>query len=49
MMPLSPSIKEMKQAAQELEFARAAVLRDQIRDLSKLMLEMGGQGRRSRG
>jgi excinuclease ABC subunit B len=34
--------EEMKTAAKELEFERAAVLRDQIRDLTKLMLEMGG-------
>ncbi|MDA8126377.1 MAG: excinuclease ABC subunit UvrB [Deltaproteobacteria bacterium] len=36
--------EEMKQAAKELEFEKAAELRDKIRDLSKLMLEMGGQG-----
>ena len=35
---------QMKQAAKELEFEKAAALRDQIRDLSKLMLEMGCQG-----
>jgi excinuclease ABC subunit B len=31
---------EMKAAAKELEFERAAVLRDQIRDLTRLMLEI---------
>jgi len=36
--------EEMKQAAKELEFEKAAELRDRIRDLSKLMLEMGGEG-----
>ncbi|MHB8828880.1 MAG: excinuclease ABC subunit UvrB [Syntrophales bacterium] len=36
--------EEMKAAAKELEFERAAALRDQIRDLTKLMLEMGGEG-----
>jgi len=36
--------EEMKAAAKELEFERAASLRDQIRDLTKLMLEMGGEG-----
>ncbi len=34
--------EEMKTAAKELEFEKAAALRDQIRDLTKLMLEMGG-------
>ena len=34
--------EEMKAAAKELEFEKAAVLRDQIRDLTKLMLEMAG-------
>jgi excinuclease ABC subunit B len=34
--------EEMKAAAKALEFEKAAELRDQIRDLSKLMLEMGG-------
>ena len=34
--------EEMKVAAKELEFEKAAALRDQIRDLTKLMLEMGG-------
>jgi excinuclease ABC subunit B len=33
---------EMKAAAKELEFEKAAALRDQIRDLTKLMMEMGG-------
>ncbi len=32
--------EEMKAAAKELEFERAAALRDQIRDLTKLMLEI---------
>ncbi len=36
--------EEMKQAAKALEFEKAALLRDRIRDLSKLMLEMGGGG-----
>jgi excinuclease ABC subunit B len=36
--------EEMKQAARELAFEKAAELRDRIRELSKLMLEMGGQG-----
>jgi excinuclease ABC subunit B len=36
--------EEMKQAAKALEFEKAAELRDRIRDLSKLMLEMGGEG-----
>ena len=36
--------EEMRQAAKALEFEKAAVLRDRIRDLSKLMLEMGGGG-----
>ncbi len=34
--------EEMKAAANKLEFEKAAKLRDQIRDLTKLMLEMGG-------
>jgi excinuclease ABC subunit B len=34
---------EMKAAARELEFEKAAALRDRIRDLTKLMLEMGGE------
>ena len=34
----------MKQAAKALEFEKAAELRDKIRDLTKLMLEMGGGG-----
>ncbi len=36
--------EEMKQAAKALEFEKAALLRDRIRDLTKLMLEMGGEG-----
>jgi excinuclease ABC subunit B len=36
--------EEMKKAAKELEFEKAAALRDRIRELSKLMLEMGGEG-----
>jgi excinuclease ABC subunit B len=36
--------EEMKQAAKELEFEKAAALRDRIRDLTKLMVEMGGEG-----
>jgi|GEM_PF-815479 len=36
--------EEMKRAAKELEFEKAAELRDRIRDLTKLMLEMGGEG-----
>ena len=36
--------EEMKQAAKELEFEKAALLRDRVRDLTKLMLEMGGEG-----
>ena len=35
--------EEMKRAAKELEFEKAAELRDRIRDLTKLMLEMGGE------
>ncbi len=35
--------EEMKQAAKELEFEKAAALRDRIRELTKLMLEMGGE------
>jgi excinuclease ABC subunit B len=35
---------EMKAAAKELEFEKAAALRDRIRDLTKLMLEMEGSG-----
>jgi excinuclease ABC subunit B len=35
--------EEMKQAASELEFEKAAGLRDRIRELTKLMLEMGGE------
>jgi excinuclease ABC subunit B len=36
--------EEMKQAAKELEFEKAALLRDRVRDLTKLMLEMGSEG-----
>jgi len=36
--------EEMKQAAKALEFEKAAELRDRVRDLTKLMLEMGGEG-----
>jgi len=36
--------EEMKQAAKALEFEKAAELRDRIRDLTKLILEMGGEG-----
>ncbi len=35
--------EEMKAAAKELEFEKAAELRDRIRELTKLMLEMGGE------
>ena len=35
---------EMKEAAKELEFEKAAELRDRIRDLTKVMLEMGCGG-----
>jgi excinuclease ABC subunit B len=35
--------EEMKQAAKALEFEKAALLRDRIRDLTKLMLEIGGE------
>jgi excinuclease ABC subunit B len=35
--------EEMKQAARGLEFEKAAELRDRIRDMTKLMLEMGGE------
>ena len=34
--------KEMKAAARELEFEKAAALRDQIKELTDLMLEFGG-------
>ena len=33
--------EEMKQAAKDLEFEKAAVLRDRVRDLAKMMVEMG--------
>ena len=36
--------EEMKAAAKDLEFEKAAALRDRIRDLTKLMVEMGGEG-----
>jgi excinuclease ABC subunit B len=36
--------EEMKQAAKALEFEKAAELRDRIRDLTKMMLGMGGEG-----
>ena len=36
--------EEMKAAAKDLEFEKAAALRDRIRDLTKLMVEMGGDG-----
>jgi len=32
---------EMKQAAKNLEFEKAADLRDQIKELNKILLEMG--------
>jgi excinuclease ABC subunit B len=35
--------KEMKQAARDLEFERAAELRDQIKELTGLLLEIGGE------
>ena len=34
--------EEMKRAAKNLEFERAAALRDQIKELSSLMLTVGG-------
>jgi excinuclease ABC subunit B len=36
--------EEMKQAAKALEFEKAAELRDRIAELTKWMLEMGGEG-----
>lgn len=33
---------EMKQAAKNLEYEKAAALRDEIKELNKIMLEMGG-------
>jgi excinuclease UvrABC nuclease subunit len=33
----------MKQAAKALEFEKAAVLRDRIKELTKVMLELGGE------
>jgi excinuclease ABC subunit B len=38
--------KEMKQAAGKLEFERAAELRDRIRDLEQIMLDLGVAGTR---
>ena len=35
---------EMKQAAGDLEFEKAAVLRDQIKELTAILVEMGGEG-----
>jgi excinuclease ABC subunit B len=32
---------EMKQAAKNLEFEKAASLRDEIKELNKILLEMG--------
>ena len=32
---------EMKQAAKDLEFEKAAALRDEIKDLNKILIEMG--------
>jgi excinuclease ABC subunit B len=34
---------EMKQAAKELEFEKAAALRDRIRELTAILVEMGGE------
>ena len=34
---------EMKQAAKDLEFEKAAVLRDQIKELTGILIEMGGE------
>ena len=36
--------KEMKAAARELEFEKAAVLRDRIKELTSILIEMGGEG-----
>jgi excinuclease ABC subunit B len=33
--------KEMKQAAKNMEFEKAAELRDKIKELNKILLEMG--------
>ncbi len=33
--------KEMKQAAKNMEFERAAELRDELKELNKILLEMG--------
>ncbi|MCX5878871.1 MAG: helicase-related protein, partial [Deltaproteobacteria bacterium] len=35
--------KEMKQAARELEFEKAAALRDRIKELTDILIEMGGE------
>jgi excinuclease ABC subunit B len=35
--------KEMKEAARELEFEKAAALRDRIRELTDILIEMGGE------
>jgi excinuclease ABC subunit B len=35
--------KEMKQAAKELEFEKAAAFRDRIKELSDILIEMGGK------
>jgi excinuclease ABC subunit B len=32
---------EMKQAAKNMEFEKAAALRDEIKELNKILLEMG--------
>jgi excinuclease UvrABC helicase subunit UvrB len=32
---------EMKQAARDLEFEKAAGLRDEIKELNKILIEMG--------
>ena len=34
--------QEMKQAAAELEFEKAAEIRDQIKELTTMMLALGG-------
>jgi excinuclease ABC subunit B len=36
--------KEMKEAAKELEFEKAAELRDRIKELTDILIEMGGDG-----
>ncbi len=35
--------KEMKEAARELEFEKAAALRDRIKELTDILIEMGGE------